>query len=626
MKITELVTKETVLLSIKGNGKIDAINELVNVLNQARKLFDHEQYKEAIVKREKQSTTGIGNGIAIPHARDSSVKETAIAFGKSTEGVDFEALDGQPSHLFFMIATPAGANQIHLEVISRLAKTLVKEEVRKRLIAATTVDEVLTTLDFFDEEGEENEIPIEDKKNFIVAVTACPTGIAHTYMAAESLKAKAAELGVDIRVETNGLSGAKNSLTIEEIKDAVAVIVAADTKVEMERFKGKVVLEKAVADGIRKPEDLIKRALKQDAPIFKGTEESESSFFSQKDHGRGIGARIYKHIMNGVSNILPFAVGGGILISLALLFGDSSLNPNDPTYNDFAATLYEIGGGNVFALIVPVLAGFIARSIADRPGFAPGMVAGMLAARGGAGILGGIAGGFLAGYVVIGLKKIFIRLPASLEGIKSILIYPLLGISITAFFMKYLINEPATVINMVITEWFRIPGVVHAGFIGMVLGLMMAFDMGGPVNKLAYLFGIGLIVGGVYEPMAAIMAAGMVPPLAIALATTFFKNRFTKQDQVAGKANYIKGLSFISEGAIPFAARDPLRVIPSVMVGSAITGAISMVAGIGIRIPHGGILVFPLLEGSWMIYLSGIIVGSIVSALILGFLKKPILK
>lgn len=624
MRITELLKEETVLLKINSQNKMATIDELVDVLNTAGILSDREQYKEAILAREEQSTTGIGDGIAIPHAKDSSVQKAAIAFGRSEAGVDYESLDGQPSHLFFMIAAPKGANNTHLEALSRLATILMKEEVRQKLMEATSAKAVIDIINSYDHEDEEEEISMANKKNFIVAVTACPTGIAHTYMAADSLKAKAAEMGVEIKVETNGSSGAKNVLTQEEIEKAVAVIVAADTKVEMNRFKGKHVLQTAVADGIRKPEELINKAINQHAPIYQGGDGNDSSASTHEEKQKGIIGTIYKHLMNGVSNMLPFVVGGGILIAISFMFGYNSADPNDPTYNAFAAALKEIGGGNAFTLIVPVLAGFIAMSIADRPGFAPGMVAGLMAANGGAGFLGGLVGGFLAGYIVQGLKRAFKKLPSSLEGIKTIMIYPLLGIAITGFVMKYVVNVPVASLNNAITDWLSSLGTGNAVFLGIILGMMMSFDMGGPVNKSAYVFGTGLLASGVYEPMAAIMAAGMVPSLGIALATTFFKNRFTVQERDAGKANYVMGLSFITEGAIPFAAADPLRVIPSLMVGSAIAGGISMVAKIGLQAPHGGIFVIPLVSGNWLIYLGGIILGSIVSALLLGFLKKPV--
>ncbi|MEH7483757.1 fructose-specific PTS transporter subunit EIIC [Neobacillus drentensis] len=619
MKITELLSKNTILLNIEGNQKEATINQLVDVLFNAGKISDRTEFKAAILKREEQSTTGIGDGIAIPHAKTKVVKEAAIVFGKSAAGVNYESLDGKPAHLFFMIAAPDGANNTHLEALARLSGLLMKAEVRYDLLKATTPEEIIDTINRNDKEEKQETVTISKKKS-IVAVTGCPTGIAHTYMAADSLKAKAAEMGVDIKVETNGSGGAKNVLTKEEIENATAVIIAADINVEMERFNGKHVIQAAVAEGIRRPEQLIDKALKQDAPIFRGNGGQSEKGSDQKGSRTGF----YKHLMNGVSNMLPFVVGGGILIAICFMFGYNSFKPDDPSYNQISEALMTIGGGNAFGLIVPVLAGFIALSIADRPGFAPGMVGGMMAASGGAGFLGGLVAGFLAGYVVLLLKKVFAGLPRSLEGIKSILLYPLFGIAITGFIMLYVVNKPVAWLNGTIADWLTGLGTGNAVLLGIVLGLMMSFDMGGPVNKAAYVFGTGLLASGVYEPMAAIMAAGMVPPLAIALATTFFKNKFNDQDRDAGKACYVMGLSFITEGAIPFAAADPLRVIPSVMAGSAIAGALSMAFGIGLRAPHGGIFVVPLVENGALLYALAILVGSVVSALLIGFLKKPV--
>lgn len=621
MRITELLTKETMNLSILGQQKNEAIDELVDVLDRAGKLANPKEFKNAILKREEQSTTGIGEGIAIPHAKTAAVKQAAIAFGRSVSGVDYQSLDGAPAHLFFMIAAPEGANNTHLEALSRLSSILMNEDARKELLQANTADEVISIINSHDEEEEVVDQSMAGKKNFIVAVTGCPTGIAHTYMAADSLRQKAEEMGVEIKVETNGSGGAKNVLTPDEIENAVAVIVAADTKVEMNRFNGKHVIETAVADGIRKPQQLIEKALKQEAPIYKGTGASNNG---DKHETRGIGSTIYKHLMNGVSNMLPFVVGGGILIAISFMFGINASNPDDPSYHPIAEALNTIGGGTAFGLMIPILAGFIAMSIADRPGFAPGMVGGMLAATGGAGFLGGLVAGFLAGYLVVGLKKLLNVLPASLEGIKTILLYPLLGIALTGFIMLYVVNKPVGALNTSVSDWLSDLGTGNAVLLGIILGLMMSFDMGGPINKAAYVFGTGLLANGVYEPMAAIMAAGMVPPLGIAIATTFFKNRFNKQDREAGKVNYIMGLSFITEGAIPFAAADPVRVIPSVMAGSAIAGGLSMLFGIGLRAPHGGLFVIPLVDGGWMMYLLAIVIGAIVSGILLGILKKPI--
>ncbi|SOC22353.1 PTS system D-fructose-specific IIA component (F1P-forming) (Frc family) /PTS system D-fructose-specific IIB component (F1P-forming) (Frc family) /PTS system D-fructose-specific IIC component (F1P-forming) (Frc family) [Ureibacillus xyleni] len=621
MKITELLTKDTIALSLNSQQKEPVLEELTNVLYSAGKLTDKEEFKSAILAREQQSTTGIGEGIAIPHAKTKAVKEAAICFGRSKDGVNFESLDGQPAYLFFMIAAPEGANNTHLEALSRLSSILLIEDVRRQLLEASSEQDVIDIVNRYDTEDEEEDQTMEGKQKFIVAVTACPTGIAHTYMAADSLRAKAAEMGVDIKVETRGSSGAKNVLTQQEIQEAVAVIVAADTNVGMDRFNGKHVIETPVADGIRRPQELIELALNQDAPVYKGSGNTTNN--ETTEGRRGIGSTIYKHLMNGVSNMLPFVVGGGILIAISFMFGIHAADPNDPTYNPFAEALNKIGGGSAFALMIPVLSGFIASSIADRPGFAPGMVGGMLAASGGAGFLGGLVAGFLAGYLVEGLKKLLSGLPSSIEGIKTILLYPLLGIALTGLIMYYVINKPVGALNTAISEWLAGLGTGNAVLLGIVLGLMMAFDMGGPVNKAAYVFGTGLLANGVYEPMAAIMAAGMVPPLAIAIATTIFRRKFTKQEQEAGKVNYIMGLSFITEGAIPFAAADPIRVIPSLMVGSAIAGALSMMFSIGLRAPHGGVFVIPLVEGGWLLYLLAIVIGAIVSAIILGIVKRP---
>jgi fructose PTS system EIIBC or EIIC component len=619
MRITELLTRETILLSMSASSKLDAVDELVGVLERAGKITDRKVFKDAIIIREEQSTTGVGDGIAIPHAKTSVVKDAAIVFGRSHAGVDYESLDGLPAHLFFMIAAPEGANNTHLEALARLSTILMKADAREKLLGAKSADDVLDIIDSYDQDDAEEKVERTNKK-FIVAVTACPTGIAHTYMAADSLKAKAAEMGVDIKVETNGSGGAKNVLTTADIENAEAVIIAADTKVEMDRFAGKPLIEVPVADGIRKPKDLIEKAVKKDAPLY----QASGKVTAEKKETRG---GVYKHLMNGVSNMLPFVVGGGILIAISFMFGYNAFNSEDPSYNPIAKALMDIGGGSgAFGLLVPVLAGFIALSIADRPGFAPGMVGGLLAATGGAGFLGGLIAGFLAGYLVLGLKKLFAGLPSSLEGIKTILLYPLFGIALTGFLMVFLVNKPVGALNQAITDWLSGLGTGNAVLLGIVLGLMMSFDMGGPVNKAAYVFGTGLLANGVYEPMAAIMAAGMVPPLGIALATTFFKNKFTKQDQDAGKACYVMGLSFITEGAIPFAAADPLRVIPSVMAGSAVAGGLSMMFNIGLRAPHGGLFVVPLVEGGWLLYLTAIVIGAAVTAILLGVLKKPVTK
>ena len=627
MRITDLLKKDTIIIDLQSTDKASVIDELVNKLDKAGRLQDKEKYKEAILAREAQSTTGIGEGIAIPHAKTGAVKTPAIAFGRSKEGIDYEALDGQPSHLFFMIAAPEGANNTHLETLSRLSSFLMDPSFRAKLDQAQSEEEIIGAINEMESEKEEDEESnqVEEatsSKGKVLAVTACPTGIAHTYMAADALKAKAKEMGVDIKVETNGSSGIKNALTAQDIEEATAIIVAADKQVEMGRFKGKHVIQVPVAQGIRNSQELIEKALKQDAPIFQGDRSGGGSNESEGDKSGRTG--FYKHLMNGVSNMLPFVVGGGILIALSFVFGIHAADPNHESYNPIAKALMDIGSGHAFALMIPVLAGFIAMSIADRPGFAPGMVGGLMAANGEAGFLGGLIAGFLAGYVVIGIKKAFSGLPQSLEGIKPVLLYPLFGVLITGLMMMYIIIDPVKALNEGITNFLANMGTGNLIFLGLLLGGMMAVDMGGPINKAAFTFGIAMIDAGNYAPHAAIMAGGMVPPLGLALATTLFKKKFTQQEREAGKTNYIMGLSFITEGAIPFAAADPGRVIPSTVVGSAVAGALTMVFGIGLPAPHGGIFVFPIVNGNPLLYLLAVLIGAVVTAVMVGLWKKEV--
>ncbi len=515
-----------------------------------------------------------------------------------------------------MIAAPEGANDTHLEALSRLSTLLMDASFRLKIESASTKRDIIQAI-----QEKEGEMVTEEKqtvgKKKVLAVTACPTGIAHTYMAADALKAKAKEMGVDIKVETNGSSGVKNELTQQEIEDAVAIIVAADKQVEMDRFDGKHVIQVPVADAIRKPEHLIDRALKQDAPIYRAS-GGNRSYASKERTG------FYKHLMNGVSNMLPFVVGGGILIAISFIFGIKAFDPNDPSFHPIAKALMDIGGGSAFALMIPVLAGFIAMSIADRPGFAPGMVGGFMAANGGAGFLGGLIAGFLAGYLVVGLKKWFSRLPQSLEGIKPVLLYPLFGILLTGLIMMYVVIDPVKALNEGMKTWLENMGTGNLVLLGLVLGGMMAVDMGGPINKAAFTFGIAMIDAGNYAPHAAIMAGGMVPPLGLAIATTLFKKKFTKAEREAGKTCYIMGASFITEGAIPFAAADPGRVIPSIIVGSAVAGALTMMFGIGLPAPHGGIFVIPIVKGNPLLYVLAILIGSLVTAFMVGLWKKEV--
>jgi PTS system fructose-specific IIC component len=621
MKITDLLTKETMILQLQANTKEEVIEELVAKLQEAGVLADAQAFKEAIWAREAQSTTGVGDGIAIPHAKTAAVKRPAVAFGRSKTGIDYDALDGKPSHLFFMIAAPEGANNTHLEALARLSSMLMDASFRAQLESASDEEEVLRLIAEKEGEGEEKTektAASAAKRPKVVAVTACPTGIAHTYMAADALKAKAAEMNVDIKVETNGSSGVKNKLTKQDIEEAVAVIVAADKQVEMERFNGKHVIQVPVAQAIRKPKELIDQALRQEAPIYQGSDVKETTGQGKPRTG------FYKHLMNGVSNMLPFVVGGGILIAISFIFGIKAFDPKDPSYHPIAKALMDIGGGNAFALMIPVLAGFIAMSIADRPGFAPGMVGGFMAANGGAGFLGGLIAGFLAGYLVVGLKKLFSRLPQSLEGIKPVLLYPLFGIFITGMIMMYVVIDPVKALNEGLKHWLEHMGTANLVLLGAILGGMMAVDMGGPINKAAFTFGLAMIDAGNYAPHAAIMAGGMVPPLGLALATTFFKKKFTKAEREAGKTCYIMGATFITEGAIPFAAADPVRVIPSIIVGSAVAGALTMLFHIGLPAPHGGIFVIPIVKGSSWLYVLAILIGSLVTALMVGLWKKEV--
>ena len=590
MKISQLLSLDTIKLDLAASNKNEVIDQLVDVLWDAGKLTDKNLYKEEILKRESLSSTGIGERIAIPHAKTKAVKNASLALGIYKYGVDYDSLDGEPVNIVFMIAAPAGANDEHLETLSRLSVLLMNPDFKNGLLNAKTPKEVISLLDKFeeneesDENKDSNETENNSNKKYILAVTACPTGIAHTYMAADSLNKTAKEMDVHIKVETNGSTGVKNRLTQEDIDKADGIIV--DKQVEMARFNGKKVVIVPVVQAMKRPQELINEALSGSAPVYSHSGDS-SNQSSGKTEKRGF----YKHLMNGVSNMLPFVVGGGILIAISFMFGIHSAEINDPTFNPIAKLLKDIGGGNAFFLMIPVLAGFIGSSL--------------IAANSGSGFLGGLIAGFLGGYVVVLLKKIFSKLPQSLEGIKPVLLYPLFGILITGALMYLVIVGPVTALNNNIAIWLQNMGTGNLVLLGIVLGGMMAIDMGGPINKAAFTFGI-------------------VPPLATALATTFFKNKFTKDERDAGTTNYIMGLTFITEGAIPFAAADPFRVIPACVIGSAIAGGLSMVFKIGLPAPHGGIFVVPVVEGNPLLYLLSILVGSIVAALIIGFLKKPV--
>lgn len=638
MRITQLLTENTIILDLKAGSKREVLNELVEQLDQAGKLNDKKQFTKDILAREEQSTTGIGDTIAIPHAKSEAVKAPAIAFGRSFEGIDFESLDGQPAQLFFMIAATAGANDDHLEALSRLATFLMDEKFRVNILEAESKQQVLDIVSAKEAEVDgpeqaDDSAPVAGTVEpaaggKILAVTACPTGIAHTYMAAEKLNGRAKERGINLKVETNGSSGVKNRLTDAEIAEADAIIVAADTKVEMARFDGKHVIQTQVGKAIYETDQLLDRALAQDTPVYKHVRTKDADAGTEPKSG------FYKHLMNGVSNMLPFVVGGGILIALSFFFGINAADPDSPQYNEFAAMLSTIGGGTAFFLMVPVLAGFIAMSIADRPGFAPGMIGGLLAitvtgveeANGGSGFLGGLIAGFLAGYVTLLVKKVFAVIPQSLEGLKPVLFYPVFSILITGVVMM-LINPPLTQIYTGISAFLEGLGGTNLVLVGLLLGGMMAVDMGGPVNKAAYTFGIAMLDAQNFNFMATVMAAGMVPPLGLAIATTMFKKKFTKTEREAGKTAYVLGASFITEGVIPFAAADPARVIPSAVAGAATTGALVMLFDIGLRAPHGGVFVIGLVDGgaaSILTYLVAILAGSFVTAILVGLLKKNV--
>ena len=628
MKINDLLQKNLMIMDLQATDKQSAIEEMVQRLYEEKIISNIEEFKAGILAREAQTSTGLGDGVAMPHAKNAAVLQPAVLFAKSPQGLDYEALDGQPTSLFFMIAAPEGANDTHLQALAALSGRLIDADFLTKLNQAQTPDDVQM---LFAEEKETTEEPAPQEnlagdRPFIIAVTACPTGIAHTFMAADALKKKAAEMGVEIKVETNGSEGVKNKLTPEDIKRAQAVIVAADKKIEMNRFDGKPLLNRPVSDGIRKTEALITEAVSGNAPIFHGDSQSSSE---ESASGTSLGQEIYKNLMNGVSHMLPFVIAGGILIAISFMVDQFIGVPVDSlgqlgSFNPQAAWFNQIGGA-AFGFMLPVLAGFIAMSISDRPGLVAGFAAGALASSGGAGFLGALVGGFLAGYVIVFLRKIFANLPKSLDGIKTILFYPFFGLLITGFLML-LINVPMKIINDGLNNFLGSMDGTNAALLGILLGVMMAADLGGPINKAAYVFGTGTLAATVTTGgsvvMAAVMAAGMVPPLAIFVATRLFKNKFTQPEREAGLTNIIMGLSFVTEGAIPFAAADPFRAIPSFMLGSALTGGLVGAFGIKLLAPHGGIFVVLLLSNP-LLYLLFIVIGAIVSGVVLGLLKKP---
>ncbi|MEG0293843.1 PTS fructose transporter subunit IIABC [Enterococcus sp.] len=626
MEITDLLRQDAMIMDLKASDKITAIDEMVERLYDIGAISDRAAFKAGIIAREEQTSTGLGDGIAMPHAKNAAVKQATVLFAKSQNGIDYEALDGQPTFLFFMIAAPEGANQTHLQALAALSGRLIDPAFVNQLKNVQTPEEVFELFNQIEKEQEpENEENENLNRPFLVAVTACPTGIAHTFMAADALKRKANEMGVEIKVETNGSEGVKNKLTPDDIKRATAVIVAADKKIEMNRFDGKPLLNRPVSDGIRKTESLINEALSGSAPIYHG---DTSATQEETQKSGSFGQEIYKNLMNGVSHMLPFVIAGGILIALSFMIDQFIGVPVDSldqlgTYNMQAAWFNQIGGA-AFSFMLPVLAGFIAMSIGDRPGLVAGFAAGALASSGGAGFLGALVGGFLAGYVVLFLRKILRSLPKSLDGIKTILFYPVFGLLITGLLML-LINVPMKLINDALNNFLLSMDGTNAALLGIILGVMMAADLGGPINKAAYVFGTGTLASTVATGgsvvMASVMAAGMVPPLAIFIATRLFKNKFTQQEREAGLTNIVMGLSFVTEGAIPFAAADPLRAIPSFMVGAGLAGGLVGAFSIKLLAPHGGVFVIFLLSNPFM-YLLFILVGALVSGILLGVLKQ----
>lgn len=638
MTIRDLLAAESINLNGTPAGKTEALNQCIDLMAKSGKIADVETYRKGVFAREEEGTTGIGMGIAIPHCKSDAVTKAGLAAMVVKDGVDFESLDGTPAKIIFLIAAPNTEDNVHLQVLSKLSVMLMDEQFTNSLINAGSVDEFLNIIDSAEKAKDEKEAakeakePVEVKKDdvFIVAVTACPTGIAHTYMAAEAIEKKAKELGYQVKVETRGSAGAKNVLTDDEIAKATGVIVACDTNVPTDRFDGKKVIECQVSDGINKTEELVKRIAAGDAPVFKASGKKEASH-SSIGGKESIGHQIYKHLMNGVSHMLPFVVGGGILIAIAFLIDGFSVDLNSLSADQRAnfgtitqgAALFKGIGGTAFGFMLPILAGFIAMSIADRPGLAVGFVGGSIAANGTSGFLGALVAGFVAGYIVNLLKKIFSKLPESLDGVKPVLLYPLLGIFLIGVIMQFVVEPPIGALNTAINNGLNGLNGASAVVLGVLLGGMMAIDMGGPVNKAAYVFGTASIAAGNYNIMAAVMIGGMVPPLAIALATIFFKNKFTAEERKAGPTNFIMGLSFITEGAIPFAASDPLHVLPACAVGSAVAGGLSMAFGCTLMAPHGGIFVVPTI-GNPLMYLVALVIGSFIACGLLGLLKKKV--
>ena len=655
MQITDLLKPQSVLLNADPVTKADAIYTLGELMEKGGNLIDKGEYLAAVFAREESGSTGLGDGIATPHAKSVGVKEAGLAAMVVPHGVDFEALDGQPSRLFFMIAAPEGAADTHVEVLSQLAMMVIDPDFKEALIAAPTVERFLELVTAKEQgnfdpsvegfiktaepQAEKTEaadastaaaavekVTVDNPHYDVLAVTGCPTGIAHTYMAAESLERKAKEMGISLKVEKNGASGVKDALTAEEIAHAKCIIVASDRQVEMARFNGKPMIQTKVANGINKAEELLTEAMVSTAAVYQASAADREAAEIAATASDSVGRQIYKHLMNGVSHMLPFVIGGGILIALAFLF--DTLDPANPknfgSGNPLSAFLMQIGGAS-FGFMLPVLAGYIAMSIADRPGLVAGFVGGLLANQGGSGFLGALIAGFAAGYLVLLVKKLVSGLPQALEGTKPVLFYPVLGVLFIGLAITFVINPPVSALNHWLMDSLQSMGTTSRVLLGLIFGAMMSVDMGGPVNKAAYVIGTGALATGEYGIMAAVMAGGMVPPLAIALCTTFFPSRFTEAERKSGITNYIMGLSFITEGAIPFAAADPVRVLPACIIGAGTAGALSMFFECTLRAPHGGIFVVPTI-GNPLLYLASIAIGSVIACIILALLKPSLKK
>ncbi len=656
MRIMDLLDRRSISISGSPKSKDEAIRQMADLMAKSGKLNNKDEYVKGLFAREEESTTAVGEGIAIPHYKGGAVNTPGLAAMVIKDGVDFDSIDGEPVKLIFAIAAPDVKENVHLDVLSKLSVLMMNESFSKDLINAKSIDEFVNVInEYEDEKTSASEVVAEGSSIKILGVTSCPTGIAHTYMAEEGLYKAAEKAGVNMKVETRGSGGAKNVLTDEEIAEADCIIVAADAKVPMERFNGKRVIQVPVSDGISKADALIRRAMDGNAPIYaaEGGEEEATS-----DEGKGsVGQRLYKHLMSGVSHMLPFVIGGGILIALAFLLDDFSINPGNFGKNIPIAAFFKTIGEAAFGLMLPVLAGYIAYSIADRPGLAVGFVGGVMAANGNSvlewvsdkgqqlsygglngfiqntvfgssgntvsGFLGALAAGFIAGYIVLFLKAIFSKLPKSMDGIKPILLYPVCGVFLMGALMLLVFNPIIGVVNTALANMLNSMGSSSKILLGLVLGAMMAIDMGGPINKAAYVFGTMAISQGNYDIMAAVMIGGMCPPIGIALATTFFKNRFTAAERQTTVTNYIMGACFITEGAIPFAASDPIHVIPATAIGSAVAGALSMLFGCTLMAPHGGLFVFAVV-GNWPMYLLSWAIGSVITMLLLGILKKPV--